>query len=182
RKAVGYAELPSFDLVVASVDRTEELERMFESLERQAHPAFRVLLVDQNEDGRLEEIIGRHPSLDVKRLRAARGLSRARNAALQHVRAELVEFPDDDCAYPADLLQRVARRFAVDASLGGLTGRAADLHGRSTPAWPLDAAGVTRDNLWRRAISFTIFLRSSAVGVIGPFDEHLGLGSGQPWS
>jgi len=56
---VGYAELPSFDLVVASVDRTEELERLFESLERQAHPAFRVLLVDQNEDGRLEEIIGR---------------------------------------------------------------------------------------------------------------------------
>jgi GT2 family glycosyltransferase len=179
---VGYTELPSFDLVVATVDRTKELERLFESLERQAHPAFRVLLVDQNEDGRLDEIIGRHPSLDLKRLRAPRGLSRARNAALQHVRAELVAFPDDDCAYPDDLLQRVARRFAVDASLGGLTGRAADLGGHSRPGWPIDAAEVTRENLWRRAISFTIFLRSSAVGVVGPFDEQLGLGSGQPWA
>jgi glycosyltransferase involved in cell wall biosynthesis len=179
---VGYTELPSFDLVVATVDRTEELQRLFESLERQVHPAFRVLLVDQNEDGRLDEIIGRHPSLDVKRLRAPRGLSRARNAALQYVRAELVAFPDDDCAYPDDLLQRVARRFAVDASLGGLTGRAADLSGHSAPSWPLDAVEVTRENLWRRAISFTIFLRSSAVGVVGPFDEQLGLGSGQPWS
>lgn len=179
---MGHNELPSFDLVVATVDRTEELQRLFESLERQVHPAFRVLLVDQNEDGRLDEIIGRHPSLDIKRLHAPRGLSRARNAALQHVRAELVAFPDDDCAYPDDLLQRVARRFAVDASLGGLTGRAADLRGQAAPTWPLDAAEVTRENLWRRAISFTIFLRSSAVGVVGPFDEQLGLGSGQPWS
>jgi glycosyltransferase involved in cell wall biosynthesis len=179
---VGHTELPSFDLVVATVDRTEELERLFESLERQAHTAFRVLLVDQNEDNRLDEIIARYPLLDLKRLRSPRGLSRARNAALQHVRAELIAFPDDDCAYPDDLLQRVARRFEVDASLGGLTGRAADLHGKSAPGWPLDAAEVTRENLWRRAISFTIFLRSSAVGVVGPFDEQLGLGSGQPWA
>ncbi|MBA3734326.1 MAG: glycosyltransferase [Actinobacteria bacterium] len=181
------AELPSFDLVVATVDRTKELQRLFESLERQAHPAFRVLLVDQNEDDRLDEIIRRHPSLEVKHLRAPRGLSRARNAALAHLRADLVAFPDDDCVYPEDLLQRIARRFAVDASLGGLTGRAADLHGQSAATWPVTAAEVTaaevtRENLWQRAISFTIFLRSSVVGVVGAFDEELGLGSGQPWS
>lgn len=175
-------ELPSFDLVVATVDRTEELQRLFESLERQVHPAFRVLLVDQNEDDRLDEIIRRHRSLELKHLRAPRGLSRARNAALAHLRADLVAFPDDDCVYPEELLQRIARRFAVDASLGGLTGRAADLRGQSAPTWPITAAEVTRENLWQRAISFTIFLRSSAVGIVGAFDEELGLGSGQPWS
>jgi glycosyltransferase involved in cell wall biosynthesis len=179
---VARTELPSFDLVVATVDRTEELERLLESLERQTHPAFRILLVDQNEDDRLGEILRRHPSMDVRHLHAPRGLSRARNAALEHVRAEIVAFPDDDCVYPDDLLQRVARRFAVDGSLGGLTGRAADLRGRSAATWPVAAAEVTRDNLWRRAISFTIFLRSSAIGVVGPFDEQLGLGSGQRWA
>ena len=171
---MGYTELPSFDLVVATVDRTEELERLFESLERQAHPAFRVLLVDQNEDGRLDEIIGRHSSLDVKRLRAPRGLSRARNAALQHVRAELVAFPDDDCAYPDDLLQRVASRFAVDARLGGLTGRAADLSGHSGPGWPLDEQlGLGSEQPWASGEETDYLIRALDTGVRIEYDPEL---------
>ena len=41
-------ELPSFDLVVATVDRVEELDRLLASLDRQTHRRFRTLLVDQN--------------------------------------------------------------------------------------------------------------------------------------
>jgi len=50
---VAPAELPSFDLVVATVDRVEELERLLASLQEQTHGAFRVLLIDQNADDRL---------------------------------------------------------------------------------------------------------------------------------
>jgi GT2 family glycosyltransferase len=179
---VAPAELPSFDLVVATVDRTEELERLLASLERQTHPGFRILLVDQNDDDRLADLSRRHPSLDIERLRAQRGLSRARNAGLARVSADVVAFPDDDCTYPSDLLERVAHRFAADPSLGGLSGRAADLTGRSSPSWPRERAEVTRENMWTRAISFAIFLRASVVGAVGRFDEELGLGSGRPWS
>lgn len=96
--------------------------------------------------------------------------------------SDVVAFPDDDCAYPEDLLERVAQRFAVDSSLGGLTGRAADLTGRSSPSWPRTGGEVTRENLWTRAISFAIFLRASAVAAVGRFDEELGLASGRAWS
>jgi hypothetical protein len=41
---------------------------------------------------------------------------------------------------------------------------------------------LTRDNLWNRAISYTIFLRREVVERVGPFDERLGLGAGTPWS
>jgi hypothetical protein len=41
---------------------------------------------------------------------------------------------------------------------------------------------LTDDNLWNRAISYTIFLRRGVVSQVGPFDEALGLGSGNPWS
>ena len=41
---------------------------------------------------------------------------------------------------------------------------------------------LTDDNLWNRAISFTIFLRRDVVEAVGPFDEELGLGSGRPWA
>ena len=36
---------------------------------------------------------------------------------------------------------------------------------------------LTRDNLWNRAISYSIFLRRELVERVGPFDERLGLPS-----
>jgi GT2 family glycosyltransferase len=179
---VASARLPSFDLVVATVDRVAELERLLTSLAAQTHRAVRVLLVDQNEDDRLASILQEQRPFDVVRLRSERGLSRARNAALGDVWADLVGFPDDDCVFAPELLERVARRFADDPALDGLTGRAVDDTGRSSQSWAQSAATLTRENLWNRAISFTIFLRAPLVARVGHFDEQLGLGAGTPWS
>lgn len=175
-------ELPSFDLVVATVDRVDEPHRLLASLSNQTYQQFRVLLVDQNDDDRLGAVVREHPSLDLERLRSSRGLSRARNVALGHITADVVAFPDDDCVYASDLLERVAGRLAEDTRLDGLTGRATDARGQSSPSWASEGAVLTRENLWNRAISFTIFLRSRIVAAVGTFDERLGLGSGTPWS
>lgn len=172
---------PSFDLVVATVGRTEPLGRFFDSLEAQAYGPVRVLLVDQNADARIESVVGERP-FEVVRLHSELGLSRARNVALPNVTADLVAFPDDDCVYPPGLLARVARRLADDLGLGGLTGRAEDESGRSSSSWSTEPAILTTDNLWNRGISFTIFLRTDVVHRIGCFDERLGLGSSEPWS
>src|SRR5436190_5169595 len=152
----------TFDLVVATVGRTAELERFLASLEAQTHRDFRVLVVDQNMDDRVA------PLLDGRavHLRSPVGLSHARNVALPHVEADVIAFPDDDCVYPPDLLERVAARLA---NLDGVTGR--------EPWWTTPAATLTRDNLWNRAISFTIFLRRQLVERVGAFDERLGLPS-----
>lgn len=182
-RRVADRELPSFDLVVATVDRVAELGHLLRSLENQTYRAFRIILVDQNHDNRLESLLGEHRSLEVVRLRAEqRGLSRARNAALELISADFVAFPDDDCIYPADLLARVARRFADEPRLDGLTGRAADPNGSSNPSWAREGAILNRDNLWNRAISYTIFLRAPVIRNVSGFDEHLGLGSGEAWA
>ena len=173
-------ELPSFDLVVATVGRTDELAVFLDSVAAQEYPGVRVLVVDQNEDGRLEPILA-GPPVEVVRISAPRGLSRARNAALPLLKADLVAFPDDDCAYPPGLLHRVAERLAGDASLDGITGRAVAVDGSSSTSWRPDPARLRPDDLWNRAISFTIFLRRSVVESVGAFDEQLGLGSGTPW-
>jgi glycosyltransferase involved in cell wall biosynthesis len=159
----------TFDLVVATVDRVEELDRLLASLEDQTHRAFRVLLVDQNDDDRLADVVAAHDALRIERLRSGRGLSRARNVALGEIAADVVAFPDDDCVYEPDLLERVARRLAADPDLDGLTGR--------EPSWTTGAAVLNRANLWKRAISFTIFLRRTIVDRVGTFDEALGLPS-----
>ena len=173
-------ELPSFDLVVATVGRADELGRLLDSLKAQDYTSLRVVVVDQNDDRRAADLlVGR--KLEHVHLQSETGLSRARNVALEHVSADVVAFPDDDCVYPPGLLQRVAERFARDDTLDGLTGRAADSSGRSARSWKDDAARLTEDNLWNRAISFTIFLRRSVVDRVGTFDERLGLGSTEPW-
>ena len=140
-----------------------------------------MILVDQNSDDRIAGVLA-DARVEVLRLRSEPGLSRARNAALEHVAADVVAFPDDDCVYPEDVLERVAARLAAEPDLDGLTGRPVDAAGRSSRSWESGAALLTDENLWNRAISFTIFLRRAVVGRVGAFDERLGLGSQEPWS
>jgi len=173
--------LPSLDLVVATVGRTDELARFFDSLAAQDYAPVRAIVVDQNEDARLDAVIAGRP-FHVERIRGPLGLSRARNAGLALVEADLVAFPDDDCVYPPGLLARVAEQLGPGSGLAGLTGRAEDASGSSAASWNDEGALLTDDNLWNRAISFTIFLRRGVVDAVGPFDEELGLGSGSPWS
>lgn len=174
-------ELPSFDLIVATVGRVEELSRLLDSLEAQQYPSLRVIVVDQNDDERLDPVLAAG-SVDVLHLRSAPGLSSSRNIALEHAAADLIALPDDDCMYPSGLLTRVAERFVGDPGLDGLTGRTEDASGRSSASWSTQSATLTDDNLWNRAISFTIFLRRSVVERVGTFDERLGLGSSEAWS
>lgn len=175
-------ELPSFDLVVATVGRAAELERLLETLVAQSHKRFRVLVVDQGEDERVTEVLARHADLRTELLRSPRGLSRARNAALAHVEADVVTFPDDDCRYPPDLLERVAARFRGRPELDGLAGRTEDDQGRVSRRWSAEPGPVTRETVWYRANSASLFLRSALARRVGAFDERLGLGSGTPWS
>lgn len=175
-------EPPSFDLVVATVDREDELGRLLDSLEAQDYPRLRILVVDQNDDDRVAKLLAGRRGLDASRLESPRGLSRARNVGLERVSADLVAFPDDDCVYPPGLVRRVAERFARDSDLDGLTGRARDAAGTSSASWKTDAAVLTDRNLWNRAISFTIFLRRGVVETVGAFDESLGVGSPKLWS
>ncbi len=174
-------ELPSFDLVVATVGRIGELARLLASVETQGLSQLRVIVVDQSGDNRLAKVLdGR--GLELLHLRSRPGLSRARNVGLDHLSADIVAFPDDDCVYPPGLLQQIAERLAADPGLDGLTGRAADASGASSASWKTDSAVLTDDNLWNRAISYTIFLRRGTVERVGAFDERLGLGSSEPWA
>jgi glycosyltransferase involved in cell wall biosynthesis len=174
--------LPSIDLVVATVGRTTELDALLTSLGKQSHKDFRVLVVDQNDDDRAGEILAGHSELFIERLRSPRGLSRARNVGLERVASDLVAFPDDDCTYGAGLLEDVARRFAGDASLDGLTGRTEDAAGGTPASSKRDSTTLTDDNLWNRGSSAAMFLRTDVVRRVGSFDESLGVGSGTLWS
>jgi GT2 family glycosyltransferase len=171
-------DLPSFDLVVATVDRGDGLRILLDSLDRQTHRRFRLLVVDQNRDDRILPALAASPGLEIVHLQASRGLSRARNAGLPRLAADVVAFPDDDCAYPEDLLERVATRLARRPDLDAVTGRTTDADGRSAGRWSTAPGIVTRDTVWHGTNSASMFLRRGLVEQVGAFDERLGLGSG----
>jgi glycosyltransferase involved in cell wall biosynthesis len=166
-------------LVVASVDRILELDELFASLLQQSHKHFEVIVVDQNTDGRLKGIITDYlqRGLEIKHLYSCKGLSRARNVGLQAATGSIIAFPDDDCKYPVDLLRTVVRLFRQYPEYAGLTGRAIDAHGHySTRQFDTIPGLVTKSNIWRQGISFTMFFRAT-VAARFRFDETLGVGA-----
>jgi len=172
-----------FSLIMATVGRTDEVKRFLEHLDRQTYRDFELIVVDQNPDDRLAPILEAYKNrFPISHLRSERGLSRARNVGLKHISGDIVAFPDDDCWYPPDLLERVVRFFEERPDLDGLTGRAVCEQGTNALLnFPTRQALINRFNILKRSVSFSIFLRAEVVNEIGKFDEFLGVGAGTPW-
>lgn len=174
---------PRISLILATLGRTVELEDFLASLANQRYRKFEVIVVDQNEDDRVVPVLLKfEDKFRIKHVRSHKGLSRARNAGLKHASGEVIAFPDDDCLYPPNLLESVARWFNEHPEWHGLTGRLVDTNGLpSGGKWDNKEGAVNRYNVWRRGISSTMFLRREVVTAVGPFDEDLGVGAGTPW-
>lgn len=177
------ANRPLFSLLVCTVDRVTELERLLNSLRAQTYGNFEVIIVDQNNDDRIVPLLNEFRlRMAIQRVQCSRGLSRARNRGLAHCRGALIALPDDDCWYPPNLLDQVARVFHEHENAGFVIGRWQDELGHDAfGAWPNHGEAASAHHVWTRAISFTIFIRHSAVQQIGLFDERLGVGAGTPW-
>ena len=140
-------------------------------------------MVDQNPDDRLAAVVGANGDLyPILHLRTKRvGASAARNEGLRYSRSDLVAFPDDDCRYPPDLLEKVARFFDRHPELDGLTGRLINEQGQSSILdFDLEPGPLDAINIWTRSIEATIFLRGKSARRFR-FDETLGKGSGTAW-
>jgi glycosyltransferase involved in cell wall biosynthesis len=172
-----------FSLVMATLGRSVEIERLFNSLANQTYKNFELIVIDQNEDDRVMKLVDQfRDRLEFVYLRSEKGLSRARNVGLKHVHGDLVAFPDDDCWYKPDVLEFVAKQFQADSRLQGLTGCSVDGNGVSSQGrWSDQILTVDRYNVWTCATSYTIFLRADAVNHAGQFNEALGVGSGTRW-
>jgi glycosyltransferase involved in cell wall biosynthesis len=171
-----------FSLIVPTIHRTVEVERLLTSLQDQ-NESFEVLIVDQNPDSRLIPIIERFTGrLNLVRFSSSRGLSRAKNVGLEAASGEIVAFPDDDAWYPPGLLTRVNELLPSSPEFAGISARATDADGRSDAGirWYKRPTVIDRFNIWRTSIEFTMFLRRDAVSGLR-FNEELDLGAGTPW-
>lgn len=169
--------------MVATVDRRDELARLLATIARQTHREVEIVIVDQNASGWLDPVIQPHAdSLNVQHLRSTRGVSRARNVGMRVANGELLGFPDDDCWYSPELLETVDGWFRVHPEYDGVVGRGIGPRGEPVFGQRGTRGGdLTRFNVWKRVNANTLFLRHATIGVVGDWDEALGLGAGTPW-
>src|SRR5262245_42844217 len=148
-----------YSILLATVDREKEVANFLPSLAAQTWRDFELIVVDQNPDDRLASLLDPYRNqFPIRRIRCGRGHSRAFNAGLECATGDVVAFPDDDCWYDPDLLERVAKLFEAHPDWDGVTGREVVEPGfTSGGRWDPRPGVVTPNNIWRRAISFTIF-------------------------
>ncbi|MGC2110589.1 MAG: glycosyltransferase family 2 protein [Candidatus Korobacteraceae bacterium] len=164
-------------LIVATVDRVAELERLLASLEAQTYKDFEVLVIDQNGDERLAPVLGRHQGLRMQHLRCERGVSRARNVGLRLAQGSIVAIPDDDCWYPENLLASVAEWFQSHPDFGALFATMRSAEGKPIgPKWPKGPCQCTKKNAMACVTAINGFLRRTVTDAIGFFNENIGPG------
>lgn len=171
--------MPSISLVLATVGRGDDLDRLFGSLAGQTFRDFEVIVVDQNDDQRLAPRLARarRLGLTVYELKQSPpNLAAARNAGIAVARGLWLGFPDDDCWYEPQALANLCRAISADPPPQGVVG-----------AWVEQAAGdeVLPETLnaaaWRAfrggdASSICLFFRRDLIAAMGGFDARLGVG------
>ena len=164
-------------LIVATLNRVAEVDRLLSSLDGQDYKQFEVIVVDQNPDQRLVTLFERHRDLVIKHLHSQPGISRARNAGLRAAGGDIIAIPDDDCWYPEQLLGQVSGWFTSHPEFGilNVVNRSAE-NKPVGPRWPATARKCTKADVWRSAISCAIFMRRSVCDAVGDFNEALGVG------
>jgi glycosyltransferase involved in cell wall biosynthesis len=169
--------VPQFSLVVATISRTVELRRLLESLTQQQFADYEVILVDQNDDDKLQSVIEEFADLmPIRRVRSQRGVSRARNLGLRHAAGEIIAFPDDDCWYSTGLLARVDQWFRSHSQYSVLAVGSLDQDGiPSGNRWFQASCDLHPINVFRTTFCSSLFFRAEAL-TGNNFDEELDRG------
>ncbi len=111
---------PDVSVVVPTRDRSELVERLLSALAGQTvePERFEVLLVDDGSGDATAEVAKRFPFARVLKTGGQRGQAAASNLALEHVRADVIAFTDDDTLPAEDWIER---------GLASVTGTGADI-------------------------------------------------------
>lgn len=165
-------------LVMATLGRTAEIDRCVDSLAAQTCQDFELIVVDQNPDDRLVPVVARARELGLECLHLRQqepNQCLARNAGIAVAKGDVIAFPDDDCWYERDVVERVLSRFQQQTGLDGLIALWHEKGRHSTGQLSFEQMG--RFRAADAASCITQFYRLACVKKAGGFDHALGLHS-----
>jgi glycosyltransferase involved in cell wall biosynthesis len=169
--------LESFSVAVPTMGRTTELAALLSSIAQSTLMPSQIIIVDQNDDNRLDSIIASFSSLPIAHHRVDfRGLSAAKNFAARVCESEILFTPDDDCkVFPstfATALGALARTHAdvVSGKCVDEAGADAIVAFQKQPGW------LSPQRVDGMFVEPATAARTSVMREI-PFDETLGVGT-----
>lgn len=165
-----------FSLVMATLGRYNEVDKMIESLSNQTYKNFELILVDQNPKGFLDNIVKKYEKkINIVYINTEqKGLSRARNLGLKYIKGDYVAFPDDDCVYKDNKTLETILDIFENKNIDVLT---ATIAHDEKKVKSNKFININKFNVWVRGISYTMFFKRKVINEVGFFDEMLGVGS-----
>jgi len=163
-------------LIVCTLNRVQELTEFFDSLLCQNYKNFEVILMDQNADDRLLFIKGKYNTINVRHYKSnVKGLSVNRNLGINYAVGDILCFPDDDCIYSRDTLEKV-NEFFESTKYDIFTCSVKDILSEKQFKMPICKCDLNKYNYHNKCISIGIFIRFKNKEDVR-FDEKLGVGS-----
>ncbi|MCJ8233321.1 glycosyltransferase [Aeromonas veronii] len=171
-----------FSLVLATLGRVQQVEEFIKSISIQTYPLelIEVIIVDQNEDDRLNDIVTKYNNIvSITHVKSSvKGLSVNRNIGIKKANGDIICFPDDDCIYPCDAVSKVANHMSTSID-NFIMGRIYDpKKGKhSFRTWPLNNKIINKFNFYRLTSSITMFFRKIENEEDILFDVDFGVGA-----
>ena len=107
-------------LILATLGRDTELVDFLDSLSCQSRKDFELIVIDQNVDGKIDAIVEQFKQrMPLQHIKVNfKGNARARDYGIQFAVGDVIAFPDDDCVYETDVIERVVAEFEKQQQLG----------------------------------------------------------------
>ncbi|MEI2513226.1 glycosyltransferase family 2 protein [Acinetobacter soli] len=165
-------------LVIATIKRKDQLKDMFDSLKNQTYKNFVVHVVDQNDNGLIDDLVCHYKNYFILNHHKVsfKGVSQSRTYALDFLddSFDIVSFPDDDCVYPENCLERVASIFSNYSNLHILSGVNNSLEKYTKVVGGPNMGVLNKYNVWNNGPTYVFFYSTLAVKSIGGYDRNLG--------
>jgi glycosyltransferase involved in cell wall biosynthesis len=166
-----------FSLVMATLGRDKEPALFLESLKNQSYTNFELIIVDQNDDDRIDKIVSKY-NMDITVIKSSiKGLSYNRNIGIKRVSGDIIAFPDDDCEYETDTLMKISEFFNKNLNYSFYTCNTKDKNKNGSVFNGLrNNCNINLFNFLNTGISFTIFIKKEELANF-TMDEKLGVGT-----
>lgn len=163
--------------VVATYRRKDELGRLFDSVISNQLQQIEMIVVDQNQDGLLDELIASYRDrLDIVHIKMKEAnQSKARNLGASKAKYPVVCFPDDDCWFENDSLVKVVQYFDENPTTDLLV-----INWKQNPVVHRESFPLTSRQVFSFRgvgyVTYVLFFNQGIFQQLGGFMETIGIG------
>lgn len=168
-----------FTVILGTCNRSEYIGSCVESLLQQRYLPMEILVMDQSDDNKTENIIAGYNSELLHYVKLdKKGLSNARNRGLEKARGNYVLLADDDAFYEADFLEKAAGYIQDDKQiLSGYIWETLEERDFAPYDNRLDKKQLSLKMILTTCPSAALVLPVKLLRECGGFDEKLGVGA-----